>query len=256
MRKSRFEPYTLTKNQVARQTFKINQFMGVNYNKNALAIPDSESTDMKNLIFRDGVIQKRQGYENVCRVGAYGKNINGVYKFIGDDNLYHLIFHIDKGLYEANNLGKGSKYSEVTFTQLKDSQLNNILISNNQSFGIPSNHRLYILDGSYYYVLKKSYSGYALSRVEDDVDTYIPTTTIGITEVDSGISVRTALDDVNLLSSLRKNKLVTGLNTSGKDIYEYYLDAPIEDNRISLTDLLSKIKIVAITRKEEEGGGE
>ena len=97
-----------------------------------------------------------------------------------------------------------------------------------------------------------------MCRVEDDVDTYIPTTTIGITEVDSGISARTALDDVNLLSSLRKNKLVTGLSSSveNKDIYEYYLDAPIEDNRISLTDLLSKIKIVAITRKEEEGGGE
>lgn len=55
-------------------------------------------------------------------------------------------------------------------------------------------------------------SYYSLREVKDDEDTFIPTTTIGIT-ADSVSGEVTKLDDINLLCSKRKNKML-GLDTS------------------------------------------
>ena len=146
---------------------------------------------------------------------------------------------------KVKNLKKGSKFSEVTKTELTG-----LTLADHKSFGISSNHKLYLFDSEYYWVLSKN-ATYSLDKVEDKADTFIPTTTIGITENRSGLSNRTALDDVNLLSSMRRNKLITGITKAGvtreTSEYEYFLDAPIEDSRLSLNDLLAKIKITAVT---------
>ena len=245
-RKSTYQHYDLTKKQTARKTFSISQFLGVDYNKNALAISDANATEMNTLIYRDGVIQKRCGYENVCSIKNISGNINGVYKFIGDDGVSHLIFHIGTSLYEIYHLGKGSRFSEVSITLISSSSNK---LANKESFGVPSNHRLYIFDGNSYQVLKKGTS-YSFNKVEDDSETFIPTTTIGITEKDSGLSNRQAYDDVNLLSSMRRNKLITGATQETKDSYEYTLDSAINPkDGDTLAQALGKVKItLSMTR--------
>ena len=261
MRKSNYEHYSLTKKQTTRQTFQIGQFLGVNYNKNSLAIKDSQATEMKNLIFRDGVIQKRQGYENVASIKEKESAVlNGVYEFIGDDGKNHLIFHINTALYEVKGLGKGSKYSEVSFTRLGSP----FVIANTKSFAIPSNHKLYILDGVKYRALSCNSSGvFSLVEIEDDEHTFIPTTTIGITEQSSGLATRVGLDDVNMLTAMRRNKLVTGVAKEGVEHasgtpYTYELDAPICDSRKTLSAVLSEIEIIVYTYPpaEQNNGGE
>ena len=47
-----------------------------------------------------------------------------------------------------------------------------------------------------------------MRRVANDVDTYIPTTTISIDDDSVDDDTRGSLDDINLLSSKRKNQLL------------------------------------------------
>ena len=49
---------------------------------------------------------------------------------------------------------------------------------------------------------------YELRRVANNEDTYIPTTTISIDDDTNETDIRSTMEDVNLLSSLRKNQLL------------------------------------------------
>lgn len=80
--------------------------------------------------------------------------------------------------------------------------------------------------GTEYWSTGASY--YRLKNVVDDVDTYVPTTTIGIMPTESGDTLRSSLDKVNLLSSYRYNKLrgvnssVAPSKTTDEEPIEYY----------------------------------
>lgn len=103
-----------------------------------------------------------------------------------------------------------------------------------------------------YYGLSTEYwSGgvdlFRLRSVIDDVDTYIPTTTIGILPKESGDTSRSSLDKINLLSSYRYNKLrgvdssVTPSKTSDETPVEYY-SFKLDSDTIR-TDALIEIQI-------------
>ena len=98
-----------------------------------------------------------------------------------------------------------------------------------------------------------------MKEVEDDEDTYIPVTTIGITEADSAVNEQQILDDVNMMSQWRRNKLVSGtyvddgVSLRTTRFTDYQLDTSIKPkketdiNNIEIT--ISSLKEIA---KESE----
>lgn len=102
-----------------------------------------------------------------------------------------------------------------------------------------SGGKLWILTGVFYYCIEPAgtsngaYSALKMTRVSMSDDTYVPTTTIGITAQGTGISGRASLESPNLLTQWRKNGCVSGIKASGSEdvngthYYTYSLDAPI-----------------------------
>jgi RNA recognition motif-containing protein len=81
-------------------------------------------------------------------------------------------------------------------------------------------------------------SSASLKPVEENADTYIPTTTISITYKNAKESGRASLDEVNLMTQWRKNRLLSGVgldentpNDAKSKLFVYQLDAPIIGKR-------------------------
>ena len=128
-----------------------------------------------------------------------------------------------------------------------------------KSFAQVGYGRLFIFGGNKLFVLKVYNGQYTLKEVEDDEDTYIPVTTIGITEADSAVNEQQILDDVNMMSQWRRNKLVSGtyvddgVSLRTTRFTDYQLDTSIKPkketdiNNIEIT--ISSLKEIA---KESE----
>ena len=230
MTKSTFKPYSISNKQVARKTYSITQFLGVNYNRDTLAIPDNNATEMKNLIFRDGVIQKRNGYEDLGSINS-GK-LNGVFKFIDELGNTHLLFHIGTKLYKINNIYKNSLFKDFSI-----SEITGVALNDSKSFSFMDKHKMYIIDGGSYKVLTYSNDEWTIKDVYGSSDAYIPMTTIGITEDDLSIGNRTNLDDVNILTPFRKNKIEATspiqTQTGSEFPYEFKLDDTINKDWVN-----------------------
>ena len=222
--KSTFKPYTLTSKQTKRSTYSISHFLGVNYNRDTLAISNNNASEMKNLIYRDGVIQKRNGYQ---QIGEIAGALNGVFKFIDEVGNTHLLFHIGTSLYETSNVGMGSLIRDYSISIIP-----NVVLNNSKSMGFMDKHKMYILDGSSYKVLSYTNNNWGIKPVYDDDDTFIPMTTIGITETDVALSNRKGLDDINMLTPRRKNRLEITSTLDTKKWYEFKLDSKISIDKL------------------------
>jgi hypothetical protein len=114
--------------------------------------------------------------------------------------------------------------------------INKDKIKDRKSEGYLREHRLYIIGAGDYLVYGTWDDGisYELRRVEDDEDTYIPTTTININCFEgSAEDVQGTLDEPNLLCKKRINRLVGAkLEDTGDDgkRNSWMLDSSIEEN--------------------------
>lgn len=273
----------------SQKTFSISQFLGVDYNPSLLQVASDHATDMLNIIYKDKSNQKRTGYEQIAKfesVEFYQRNeigllseailnpiaINGVWKFVGEDDNEHIIAHIGHLLYEMHNLNDNflnisasiiGQYEEdiendSTIVRL----VTNYKLSNRKSSAFVGFKRLYILDGNKFYVLKlvakEDGHEFKLNPVEDDEDTFIPLTTIGITYEDSSVNARQALDDVNLMTQFRKNKLVSGtyiddgITVRTTRFWDYTLDTSIKPK--SRTDINKIVVTISSLKKQVEEG--
>jgi hypothetical protein len=216
-------------NNSNKRTFEVNTFKGVDYTPAQLNVADHHAVDISNIIYQDKVNQKRKGWQQIAQVvpttyyvknsdGTYTQkvnptNVNAVWKFIGENNTEIVIAHIGKLLFKVEGFGKDKTFLDSKFeaiTTKVDNKNVALELENRKSEAFYGHHRLYILGGNKYYVLKHSDGVLSLSEVEDDEETYIPTTTVGITYKDSAVDLAAPLDDVNLLTQWRKNKLVSG----------------------------------------------
>lgn len=221
--KNTFVAYSL--GSINKKTLDVSSFKGVDYSKAQLQVDKYHAVDMANIVYRDKVNQKRNGWELCLKAepivyhvvqedGSYVQktnptNINGVWNFNG-----RIIAHIGHLICEIENI---NEYLKAKINPL----LTNVVIGgtvykvgkeleNIKSFSFINEKVLYILGGNKYYRLINNNGNLQLEEVEDNPNTYIPTTTIGITYADSKVNRRTALDDVNMLTQYRKNKLVSG----------------------------------------------
>lgn len=228
-----FRPYELSKFDRKKQTLGITQFLGADFNPAQLQVATNHATDILNLIYKDRVNQKRNGWEQLYKVSPFvyyiensdgtmtmktnGTSFNGIWEFIGEDNIKHTIAHIGNLLFIVNNLDNKHTFLDIKMSALckqvvVGGQVRNVALEllDHKSQAFIGDKRLYILGGNKFYVIKANTNIITMAEVEDDEDTYIPTTTIGITYADSKVTGQSALDDVNMMTQYRKNKLVSG----------------------------------------------
>lgn len=244
MKKSSFNHYNLT--QSSRKLFNINSFKGVDYSTQKFLINDGHAIDLKNFIFKNGVVQKRNGYEQVFAIkpfeyleanfddpSTYNNKplingdesngtsiINGIWRFKAEDNNYHIIAHIGNLIYEIIDIdNKYIDFKPITFGIGTDENGEQKYIcfrfNNFKSQAFVGGNKLWFLGGNKYMCLRILPTGetsYTVDffAVEDSYLVPVPTTTMSITYKDSKVAQRMSLDEINLLTQWRKNKLISG----------------------------------------------
>lgn len=259
--KSTYKPYSLSSKAVKKYNLSVTQFLGVDYNPSQIAVSKVHAVDMQNLIYKDKVVQKRTGYEQLACIEAetYTENgeektnttnINGIWSFVAEDGNKYVVAHVGRLLYNIEGMGNDKTFLDFKWTKISGL----LLLADRKSSAFVGTKRLYILDGEKYRVLRHTASAFTLVNVEDDTDTYIPTTTIGITYIDSGVGGAAALDDVNLMTQWKKNKLVsdTGKNVSDPETtyYDWELDSSIKCKNEA--DMLNISVVVEVKREGNE----
>jgi len=235
----------LRNNQLGkRQLFSSDSFAGVDFQEAETRLAKNNARDILNVIYKDGIDQTRDAWEQVAKAEA---RVNSIIKFKAEDGFEHIIAHIGKKLYEIFRFGREHTFLDAIFTKISDYELEDY-----KSLMRVSGKRLYILGGNKYLMLRIQ-GGYELVEVEDSAYTYVPTTHIGVTYKDSAVSLLTALDDVNLMTQWRKNKLVSGTYIdNGVDVrttrfWEWDLDTSIKPK--AKTDLNNMEVVISSLRK-------
>lgn len=257
MRQSAFQNYKL--NQASRKQLDIHAFGGVDYSTQKFLIADGHAIDLKNFLYRNGVVQKRHGAEHLFSVKDFSyipsdfnnptsplveevhtnedKTFNGLWKFEAEDGQMHVIAHIGKLLYEIVELG--TDYVEarpiVNGTASVGAEVRQLAFEYEsfKSFAFVGGKKLWFLGGNKYMCIRYLLnSELEIFTVENSEHTPVPTTTISITYTNAVASKRESLDNVNLLTMWRKNKLISGVTKIEDEktqtkFFEYTLDAPL-----------------------------
>ena len=257
MKDSSFRHYDL--DQATRYQLEVKKFGGVDYSTQKFLVSDGHAIDLKNYIYKDGIVQKRNGVEEILLVSNLEyipasfetptskkvneihnnfteKQINGLWSFDAEDGKKHVVAHIGKLMYEITNIT--NKYIEAipltTGTAVVDGETHFLAyeFENYKSSAFVGGKKLWFLGGNKYMCLRFMSGTTSFSAVENSDLTPIPTTSISITYTNSIVSQRTTLDAVNLLTKWRKNKLISGTSKSEDEktkttFYEYTLDAPL-----------------------------
>lgn len=258
MKKSSFKPYSLGSSN--RKTYQINQFLGVDYSTQKFQINNNRAIDILNYIYKDGVVQNRNGITQLLNIKPYrytpvgeeetkinDTNINSMWQFIAEDKEKHIIAHIGKLLYEIKNID-----NELEI-EIKPIQVNGKCyeFENYSSQAFVGANKLWFLGGNKYMVLRfrniDNQKVITLEPVEESDLVQIPTTTILITYADALVSKRTSLDKVNLLTKWRKNMLLSGIGKEETSItstnFDYTLDSPmIFEKESDITDFSMEIQ--------------
>lgn len=262
MKTSAFRHYNL--NQANRHQMEVKSFLGVDYSTQKFLISDGHAIDLKNYIYKDGVMQKRNGIEQIALVRDFSyipadfdepskplvdeihsneneKTINGMWKFVAEDGKEHIAAHIGKLMYEITNIDNDFiEVSPITVgTAIVEGEKHYLAFEfeDYKSFAIVGGNKLWFLGGNKYMCLRfvkatETTSKSMFFALEDSDFTPIPTTSISITYKNSIVNRRTSLDSVNLLTKWRKNQLISGTTKQEDEktkttFYEYTLDAPL-----------------------------
>ena len=185
---------------------KVNQFKGVDYTTSPLDMADNHSIDMLNYMRKNNVLEKRNGINGILN---FGNPIYDLWRFLDC-----LVIHTGSDIYV---------YKLETFEFLKSFK-DCVLARKIMAF--VSGERLYILGGINYLVLQKKKNKISIIGQDSEFEllkasdiAYIPTSTIGINQENyEGITLRTTLDDQNLLVDRVVNELI-----GGSSIKTYYL---------------------------------
>ena len=205
------------------QAINVNSLMGVDYSSSNMNISDNHAVVIQNLLKKNNVLQKRNGWSQILSIEegqahdslnqniafTNGSTINGIWQIKYKSEI-NIIAHIGQDLFFINNFDSNG-FDSITLDKIEKDD--SIVILNEKSWGIVANDRIYILCGSYIVVkLSKDENNKTIatiSNVYDDIDTYVPTTTIGITPEGVNTSIiRLSYDDVNIMSPYRINTLL------------------------------------------------
>lgn len=270
--KSTYQPQSI-RNKSSRKSFNIDSFGGVDYSTQKFNVATHRAIDELNYVYKDGVVQKRNGLEEFFEVKPikyYVVNfddpkkdttqdtktnstiIYDMWNFLAEDGKWHLIAHIGKLLCEIKNLGKSNMTIEAISYNKENSDTHPHCYEflEQKTDGFVGGNKFWFLGGTKYMLLRfKSDGTYSFNPVEDlDNVVAIPTTTLSITYADAKASARASYDNVNLLSRLRKNKLMSGVGKlegiSTTEEFKYTLDSPIITKSNNTTELENDFYLV------------
>ncbi|MBE6673524.1 MAG: hypothetical protein E7596_00285 [Ruminococcaceae bacterium] len=171
----------------------------------------SRGVNTKNMIENNGILEKRNGWRVIGEFkddNYMPMEINGIYEFKGR-NFTPLIIHAGNKLYRCS-------YDLQSKVEIPMEY--GILLKNQKSTGVIHKGLLWL--GGMGELLV--YDGASVKRVYESGLTYVPTTTVGITETQLGIKPQKN-ESVNLLTRKRKNSLRGQKTEQGSHFFQ--LDA-------------------------------
>lgn len=237
-------------------------FRGVDLSSIPSDVAAYHASKMRNFISQNGANHKRPGWREYVNFGGRVVNgvkvyppINGIFEFISGDTR-KMIVQVEDRLVEVTS--EGSFHNLMESCTYGPAKLGGI-DAEGKSQGFMLNGALYIIGCGDFLVYKyyESSGKYELRRVFDNEDVYIPTTSIGMTgrywDVENSKWIESSgaatLDDVNLLSSSRKNMFIghaTDSLTEEVQSIRYQLDGTIKPGTI--------VEVVAENGNSSAGG--
>lgn len=266
-KRSSFSPLSVTPRK--KQQKVVSRFGGVDYSSQKFLIGDGRAIDLSNYIYKDKVIQKRHGFEEIYKIEPYrylrndgsmtvqtnSTNFNGIWKLEAEDNQIHIIAHIGKLLYEVINLGKNTlSFNPITvgnaiaiagvgnFYRCEEYVDYGAQEFKHKSFAFVGGKKLWFAGGTKWVCIRYT-DRREVINVENSYIAPIPITTMSITCDNALTPTRSSYDDVNLLQDLRINRLISGqekIENAETDLYTYTLDAPLIVRNLSD---MSKVRV-------------
>lgn len=217
--------FYVPKNTQKTYDLRFNDFKGVDFTNSKLKTASNRATKMKNMIY-DGKNHKRPPFIETLKLEG---NINGCWSFTDNYQNKHTIVHCGNDLYKIikDDDSDGFDINSIYTKAVKITPVG-VTINDEKSNAIASDERLYMFVGTYLvYGTWNSGTSYEVREVANDEDTYIPITTTNISSEESLLNTRLSLEEVNMLSSKRKNKCI------GMPLDEYIIHiGDILDNAI------------------------
>lgn len=195
-----------------RRELTMSDFRGVDFSSSPFQVNLNRASFAKNFITDYGTNVKRNGWRQEIQILSGGKPqpINGIFEYYeGEQKI--LLVHAGKRFLRVVKDGDGYSVRDITSTgTYEPARIQEERLKSTRSQCFRQKNRAYIIGCGDYLVYGSWDDGktYELRRVADNEDTYIPTTTISIDQNGVADDVRASLDDVNLLSSYRKNSLL------------------------------------------------
>lgn len=187
---------------------ELENFQGFDFSSSPLSVDKHHAIDGRNMIIENGVNHKRNGWIEKIRFASGGK-VNGLWEFTDINGETHTICHCGNKIYRIYGLQtqvNSFDQNVEDLTTKEGSDVNLARINTDmRSFAVVQNNRLYIFCGDYLQYVRRD--TWVLERVENNRDTYIPTTTISIDAVNSANNDAVSFEEVNMLTKYRKNKL-------------------------------------------------
>ncbi|MBQ9760141.1 MAG: hypothetical protein IJW16_02200 [Clostridia bacterium] len=232
--------------QRERRELRLQSFRGADLSSSPHEVSAERATYMRNFMLENGRLTKRPGWEE--RLAFSNLEILGMYPVIGDDGKEDLLFH-DTSYFYTFDMDSPKLFEHATINRLKKKWYRRGMgfYNRDRFFHIGSGE--YLMWGIDPETSKKTLMSFEDYSDPDNVLAYIPTTTVNISNGsvgDSGDS-RKHLDDVNLFTGWRKNKLIGFGNQP-----EYVLDAEPKAG----TNLYITIEVAAGTYRIEGKAGE
>ncbi len=177
-------------------------FLGIEKAVSPLQIREGRCAYSKNLLYRDGILKKRNGWKEIHHFTDEHDNdlkIYGIYPY-GDDVVYHA--------------------GQYLFRE--DTKISGAILPECVSFGYEHGENLYVACGGEIYV----YNGVELTEIYDSEYAYVPTTTKDISPTNME-STEVKKESQSALTSNRKNTII-GIN---KRYSTYLLDSVIDTEK-------------------------
>lgn len=230
-----------------RKQLTLENFKGVDFSSSPLRVHSNRASNMQNFINEYGVNRKRNGWNELFRIEDENGNaqpINGIFQFI-KGNRKDLLVHAGKRIYKITKEKGQYSYEDITLSSTySPAKVDPSVLTNTRSQAFVNQGKCYIIGCGDYLVWGSWNEGetYELRRVVNNEDTYIPTTTISIDDDSVSDDTRGNLDDVNLLSSLRKNQLLGRAFKEGETSLTWTLDSGKVDEGSDLLIVLETME--------------
>lgn len=196
-----------------RRQLTLEDFKGVDFSSSPLRVRSNRASNMRNFINEYGVNKKRNGWNELFHIeDAEGvmQPINGIFQYVKGTHK-DLLVHAGKRIYKITHANGEYSYTDITLSStLTKAKVKPTLLTSTRSQAFFNKGKCYIVGCGDFLVYGSWDNGqtYELRRVANNEDTYIPTTTISIDDDTNETDIRSTMEDVNLLSSLRKNQLL------------------------------------------------